>query len=253
MQPNNYKNAINDFKNMGGGIYDLDRLIFRGTCVDQIELVEGWSDLDFSIVVKKFTRKNIYEIKQLVQHLISTNNFKISVTVVTSADFDGLCHYHGSKPIYYSYELRDGEIANKVDDVKIPPFFRENLILFDCYNNLAYLIHDLRSRYFNCGSSPSDLILFTRHLIKRSKFIMKNAFPIVSKEIFQEISIPLFVQHFPETSHDFIDAISNAKYRWEEITKDQKLVTNMMDHAFEQVNYIYETTIGLINESPSYE
>lgn len=253
MQSNIYKKAIDDFIILGGKIPKLDNLILRGTCIDQKDLIEGWSDLDFSIVVRKLDYENIPEIKKLVQYLKRSNNFKISVTVVTSSDFNSPYHYHGMKPIYYSHEVKNDNNYINPGLLKIPMCFLENLLLYDCITNLVYLIHDLRSQYFSCGDSSREVIIFTRHIIKRSKFILKNAFFVMSQEISKDINISNFTQYFPQVTSDFLETINNSKYYWEDIIKDQQRIQKIMSHAFEQVNYIYETTLVQLSNNENQE
>lgn len=253
MQPNVYQKAINDFVELGRTIPKLDNLVLRGTCIEQGDLIEGWSDLDFSIIVRKLDRDNISEIKNFIQYLRSSNDFKISVTVVTSNDFNSRYHYHGMKPIYYSYEVRNEKTLPESKFIKIPVCLEGNLLLYDCITNLAYLIHDLRSQYFNCGSSNEELSLFTRHLIKRSKFILKNAFFAMDQKVAQDISITKITHFFPEVTDNFLNIIKNTKYGWKSISEDREKLEEIMSHSFEQVNYIYETTINSLNEKEQKE
>lgn len=248
MQPNIYQQAINDFTILGRSIPKLYDLILRGTCVDQNDLIEDWSDLDMSIIVKALDQGNVPEIKKFIRYLKSSNNFKISITVVTLDDFNGLYHYHGMKPLYYSYDVRKDNVPLRDSSIKLSDYFKENLLLYDCFTNLAYLIHDLRSGYFSCGDSVKEIAVFTRHLIKRSKFIVKNAFFVMEQEIGQEVLIPKFTTYFPLITDQFLNSIQNTKYHWQDISKDQKKLEYIMSHTFEQANYIYETTLGKFNE-----
>lgn len=240
---NEYEQAINYFKKEGATISDLDDLLIRGTGNAITNLMPGWSDIDFSIIVKKLTSKNRKEIRNLICYLKQRYSFKISVTVVTQTDFESKYHYHGAKPLYYGEQAKNADSLLKKKSAYIPKFPETQLLISDCYSDLAYLVHDLRKQYFARGSSVADLQKFAQHLVKRTKHIIRNSIVSLTGKVQKPIVLNDVHAFFPKTNKELLQVLTRTKHSWAEISEDTKKLEGIIEFIMEQVDVIHETVV----------
>ena len=95
MTAKDYVDSIKCFRDLVEKQVDsVNDVILRGTTPSENDIVPGWSDVDFSIIVEKITPKILNQINLIYQKLKIMFDFKISITVVTQDDINNKFHHH---------------------------------------------------------------------------------------------------------------------------------------------------------------
>src|SRR5579884_512766 len=97
------ENCINNFLKLPQ-LYDI---LLRGSAIYDSNLIDGWSDLDFTIIFFKIDPKILKQLNFIYQSLKTKYSFKISITIVTKKDFMSPIHNHGIKPLHYNAILEN--------------------------------------------------------------------------------------------------------------------------------------------------
>lgn len=220
----NFSDALKIFSSEGrkiDGVYDL---LIRGSgAKEKGDLVENYSDLDTSIVVQEVSIKVLKQIKFLYETIKESFPHKLSITVVSKKDYLNDYHHHGIKPIYYTYSL--GSAVSLLHGTIVRDS-RVSLatLQFDCFSNIAYLIHDIRSKYLALDLDDQEEVReFFCHLIKRSKHLIRNCIFIRTGHIDENIDQDLFKICFPEIDPAFLQHLKNYKINFEQITNAEKV------------------------------
>lgn len=221
------------------GVYDV---LIRGAVIQsQEQLIENWSDLDLSIIVEYIHYKNLEEIRGLYQELKENFPYKLSLTVVTRDDFFSSYHHHGMKPIYYGYQLRTSKhLSNENQVYRLNDrFLKEN-----CFSNIAYLIHDLRSRYLQLDlNNIEKLKEFLCHLVKRGKHITRNSIFVMTGYTSENICINQFIKCFPNANPEFPEDLNRIKVSYNSLPDETYILALYVENIINNIEIIYDEVL----------
>ncbi len=239
----NYQVSIDKFINIFKREEGVVDILIRGTSNSLTEIVPGWSDIDLSLVVRNLNAATMQNIKNGVRAVKEISNFKVSVTVVTEQDYLAQYHHHGIKPMYYRSILKNSDSVFKKDFLPKSPFSIKTYHE-DAYNNIVYLIHDLRSGYLKYDSTEQKSTAeFCSHLLKRSKHLARNVLFIELGLVQEELNFNDFTKVFPNLDKQFPSWVKEYKFAWSTISHDldkmNQIINEVMDisnNMFEEIN-----------------
>lgn len=235
------------------GIYDL---LVRGSLAlasegeDTKKFVKNWSDLDLSIIVNKLTPE-VYKVhRDIYQKIKQKTKIKISVILVDTKDFFSQYHCHGIRPMYYSQILKRSKSLlrpqRELNHNSIQLCFNRTAQV-SCFSNIVYLVHDLRNGYTNCPSDLENLQLFCRHLVKRTKHIIRNAIFIRTGYIDEDICDKLLSKYYPDVDKKITKKIVSIKIHWERISNDVTELQSIVRYMFTNIDIIYLSVMSFVN------
>jgi len=238
-----YEEAIKDFQDYGKQIDSVVDLILRGTGASK-KMKPEWSDLDFSIILKKITPQATAMIQRLHSLLQEKYPFKISIVVVTQSDFELPIHYHGDKPAFYTNHVKKDLSLLGYQWQQNTSSLSQEIFRRDCFQNISYLIHDLRKVIFQKLGSLSSRDV--RHFAKRSQHLIKNSlYFLEGSEIdFTNISF-LLPKYFGKEGQVLWDTCVETKENWLKISQDPKLMNEIGEKIYFMSERIYELFIKL--------
>lgn len=158
------------------GIYDIV-LRGSGSRKDRVKpFVQGWSDLDFSIIVEEITPEVREKVRKLYNLTREYTDMKMSIILVDTKDFFSKYHLHAIKPMNYMdvfnrfESLLKGDISY-VNRAPAPNYAYK----ISCYTYLSYYIHDVRIKHLMHGDTLPDIRDFFHYIVKRANVISWNA------------------------------------------------------------------------------
>jgi len=208
------------------GVYDV---ILRGS-LSCSEFISDWSDIDLSIIVNKNEFDVWNRLRKIAIDARLKFNVKISITVVELLDSSRIGHNHGIKPSYYSTILSNTAMSLLGKPLPFASTCNKDR-MYDCYHNLLYLVHDIRSNYLSLNPQSIDFVDKCRHILKRTKYVIKNALIIFgnSNELYLEVcEIARAIQC---TNVAFIDQILHLKQHWSEIKNNDQQLLSSVTHS----------------------
>jgi S-adenosylmethionine hydrolase len=238
------------------GVYDV---LLRGTAVGARSFYDGWSDIDLSVIFDKPTMKAYDMVRDSFSKIKKSCDIKISLTLVDVDDFKRSYHNHGIKPVYYtsllgssSESLLLGSKQTCYQDDGSTELSRCGTMRFqhlisDCFCNIVYLIHDIRSRYLN--TDINDLKIYAKdalHIIRRSKYLVINSYFIATGEVLEFID-ERALEVFKELNLDYFKSISDFRNEWSAIAKDRERITQIVDVALSVCNYVYKEACAMFD------
>jgi len=115
------------------------------------------------------------------------------------------------QPGYYNHYLLNAvSLLGKGHPIKPIP---DNIISrYNCFTNVVYLMHELRSRYLQL--EPKEQQGFALHLLKRAKHLVRNAIYVLSGYSHEEIHLASAVNMFPQEEPDFFIFLNEVKKTW---------------------------------------
>jgi hypothetical protein len=221
------------------GVYDI--LIRGGATHSQEQLIENWSDLDLSIIVEDIKYKNLEEIRALYQGLKENFPYKLSLTIVTRVDFFSSYHHHGMKPIYYGYQL---STSKRFSNEKQFYMLNSRFLKENCFSNIAYLIHDLRSRYLQLDlNNVEKLKEFLCHSVKRGKHIAKNSIFVMTGYMSENICISRFKECFPNANPEFPEDLNRIKVSYNSLPDEMSTLALHIENIINSIEIIYDDVL----------
>ncbi|MCL4380219.1 hypothetical protein M1466_01860 [Candidatus Dependentiae bacterium] len=237
-----YSEALKESIKLFSQLSEVYDLLLRGTAITEEQLTEEWSDIDFSIIFNKITPSALNSVRHHYQYLSKKYPFKISVTLMSKEDYLSSCHYHGIKPLYYQKLLSSSRSIFK-KDISCTSAVEEQFLRFDCYANVAYLMHELRSSFLKLDiQKDSQLRLFTLHLLRRTKHLIRNSIFIKTGYIDEEIDSILFSELFPEIDPNLIQTFCSAKTSWNS-GQTNKSLEQIVEKTFLLAEQVYENLV----------
>lgn len=231
------------------GIYDLV-LRGSGSRKDRVKpFVQGWSDLDFSIIVEEITPEVREKVRSLYNLTREYTDMKMSFILVDTQDFFSKYHLHGIKPMNYTAEvfnrfqsLIKGDISY-VNRESGP----EYAYRISCYTYLSYYIHDVRIRHLMCGNTLPELRSFFHYLVKRANVISWNAI-FLTTGYTGDTCVERLYEQFPKLDKDFWETIKQIRTNWAELKYDAPEMLRLIDYVFENIEYIYKEVVKYAEE-----
>ncbi len=231
------------------GVYDL---LLRGSIANNVEkqnnFVEYFSDLDFSIIVTNLNQEVRHSIRNLYQKLINNRDIKITITIVDTTDFFSTLHCHGIRPIYYSQLLSQsksllrGDISYAKKEARI-----DRVVIMNCFANVSYLVHDLRKQHMEYKNDESEINLFTRHLVKRTKHIIRNAITVFTGYISEEICERRLREYLPKVDPQISQQINWVKDNWHDLKNNKNELLQLVNYMFDNLEQAYLAVIEFVN------
>lgn len=248
-----FEKAIEYFLEEGkkiDGIYDL--LVRGGNARNDHLFIENWSDLDLSVIIEKLNLKSLQQTKTLYQSIKIFFPYKLSITLVSKKDFFSPCHHHGIKPIYYQEILRSS-ISLLQKSIHTQNHLSSRDLQLDCFNNISYLIHDLRGKYLLLNNQdPWSVIEFFCHLIKRTKHLIRNTIFIITGHIDERINPELFQKHFPQIDKNFPDYLNLLKENFNAYLKSPEKTYDPVEAIMNTAEIIYEEAVAYMSDKYSH-
>lgn len=228
----NQNHSIHDiiqfFKENGQRVQGVYELLVRGSAsADAPTSNEALSDLDLSIILEAITPKSLAEAKELYKSLKWLFSDKLSLTIVSREDFVGRFHYHGIKPLYYSYRLAKADflLGTSPHPIDKPDL---KALQKDCLSNIAYLIHDLRGRFLKLDEkSERDVHDCFMHLVKRSKHLIRNGIFIIRGHQSENIPLEKFIYCFPTLTENDLKFLESCKHKFHKYEKNHDFISDI--------------------------
>ena len=228
------------------GVYDL---LVRGTFSTQKSAISDWSDLDFTVIVKEINMDVHHAISKLYQALSKNNDMKISVSLVDLEDLSGANHYHGMKPLYYSSRLIEARSVLIGDSGYLSKHYIFDIRMqLDCYTNIVYLMHDLRTQHMKLDGSMSAVSAFCKHMAKRVKHLIRNAIYIRSGLISEQINPELLAKYFIMVDKKITIKLQYLKENWPDIKTDLTKLLDSIDYLLQNAEIVHKEITGYINK-----
>lgn len=236
---NSYQSAIQDCKTYFSQLSGLYDALLRGTGTEQENLTESWSDIDLTIIFDGITPNLLRDVNTIHKILSDKYSFKISITIVTKKDFFAPIHHHGIKPLYYNQILSE---AISLFDKGLPSWnLSAEQLRFDCYANVAYLIHELRGSYLKLNLDDVKMAeKFALHLIKRTKHLIRNIIYIESGYIGEEINQEIFSKIFTHLDPDIPHIFEFYRQNWKSLQRNSFELNKIIDYMLFIAEQVYE-------------
>ncbi|MBI5345818.1 MAG: SAM-dependent chlorinase/fluorinase [Chlamydiae bacterium] len=248
---NEYLRAIESFTKKCRDIEGIFDVLLRGTSTDMELIIENWSDIDFSVIVKE-SSQNVYQnIRQIANEIRTAFNFKISITLVALSDFIRKNHNHGIKPEYYTNFLDQSKSLFGKDTLTLRNYSHnyENTCIMDCFHNIVYLVHDIRSKYLQINRENfSNFQELCRYILKRSQYVIINAIFVITKIFKPKIDILLFKKLFGEKHIDFAIRLLRIKEDWANLNHNPESLDQMTSEAMIVSDFVYDVTCSYIDQ-----
>ncbi len=241
-----YKEALNEFKKEALKIEGVKDVLIRGTSDSDKEITDGWSDLDFSIVFEKLDYKSHLRVRSLYIALKKKFKFKISITCVSETDFNSDFHHHGIKPSTYTSRLEKDShslLSIKPNRKAVSDFLHR----ISAYENLVYLVHDIRSNMIKMSTNAADIKTVTIHLIKRSKHTINNSLCVLEGYIGESIDSDLYNKYYQEKFPDYINKLKEYRKEVPDII-DTYMLEGICERIVNLVEFAYEISTSQINK-----
>lgn len=238
--------AIELFQAHAPRVPQFVRAFVRGTGANEDQFVPGWSDLDLSIVLRSIERDARRQLRALFALLARKFGGKVSLTVVTEADFLRYYHHHGSKPVHYTHRLQAEHYG--VDAVRAPHARLDppSALQLDALYNIAYLVHDLRARDLILSADERTLFEQVVHTCKRARHVARNGVWLRFGESGELLEPTQLAAAFPSLQPQFCERWSQGRTLLISMASSPRRaeLEELQEYLMSQVEVMYEDAHG---------
>lgn len=192
------------------------------------------------MIVNEINHKVLHSIQELIHKVKLVYKDKFSITIVSEKDINHSFHHHGNKPIFYSYKLKSNLSLIKQKkygcSTEINTFFQR----FNTCANIAYLIHDIRSKFISLDNKLISLQNFIKHCTKTSNHLIKNIVFCLSGKHLSSLNDITLKEFFSEIPIEFFYLISNYKKTQAHNSNDLNNLTQTTNFLLDNCEKIYK-------------
>lgn len=252
IETSKYLDAIEFFKEKCRQIEGVYDVILRGTSTDPEQLLDSWSDIDFSVVIERSVPSVYQMLRQVATEVRSQSDFKISITVVELNDFVRDKHNHGIKPEFYTERLGDSQSLLDKNTLQLRHFGRgkhDSYSVQDSFRHVVYLVHDIRNGYLLLSREDTDQFFeISKHILKRSQHVIRDAIYTISRQYSEQLDLDLFQKLFGSDYLTATKQIFQVKDLWGDLVDDHELLDRMVSEAVTVSDHVYKVTCSYMDK-----
>jgi hypothetical protein len=239
---------------MAGSFPDVEDILVRGSlALGYQNFVEGYSDIDTTMVVSKCDESILNNVRNIKKHIKSIFPYKFSITVVTTTDFQHDLHHHGHKPIFYSYTLGNSlSLLNKEWDIGKSCITRK-LQRLDACSNISYIIYEMRNKFIAADQSDvHEMGVLCLDFFKKSKHLIRNIEFCLTDYSERVLDFNRLSRIFPQLEADYISFINCSSDDLDLLSlsgQDCERITHCINYLLSSAEKLYEYYLKKLNIS----
>ncbi|MEM4461165.1 MAG: NUDIX hydrolase [Nanopusillaceae archaeon] len=205
------------------------------------EKIEGWSDLDITLVFKKIDYELLVKLRKMLKNWEEYGK-KIDMMIITLEDNPLLpYHFHGGYQLTYLDELKNAKSFFNIYPLTSKKSHNFKYLQIDCFRTMALKIQEIRrtivtGRVLFFSRKLSGDAVETMHILKKCKTIRKMAAQILKFSKKKPLGIE-------KELHNFDKVYYVCRKNWNKICENGKILKKYKRYCVEFAEKVYSKIV----------